>query len=274
MRLVVAGNNTRVKRKSLAGQCVLVLLGLQLMFLSSFAGLELPTGTGHNLMRAGQHALIGGVNKLPAAWQERINRSYPNLLNETKPIRYSLYIPQVPAAIFLGYVLGRSCASVAVGLFVLLGLFGPLLGINPFAGGGGFDYYTQPGFGYLLGMITGAYVVGWITEDRRTSLAQIAALVGGVFSVHTVGLTYLLGSCLIFTLVEGVSTGPVWLPWVFEQARNMTWYPLAYDYLFGFMLIGIGFPFKYLVNMLTAPDVALKSRSDRIVQQHMEELLN
>jgi biotin transporter BioY len=274
MRLVVAGNNSRVKRKSLAGQCVLVLLGLQLMFLSSFVAVELPTGTGHNLIRAAQHSLLGGIARLPLPWQERINRSYPKLLNETKPIRFSLYMPQVPVSIFLGYVLGRLIAPVAVGLFVLLGLFGPMIGVNPFVGGGGFEYYSQPGFGYLLGMIVGSYVVGWITDERRTSLAQIAALAAGVGSVHMIGLVYLLGSCLVFTLVEGVSSGPVWLPWVFEQARNLTWYPLVYDYLFGFMLIGIGFPFRYLVNMLTAPDVALKSRSDKIVQQHMEELLS
>jgi biotin transporter BioY len=274
MRLVVAGNHSRVKRKSLAGQCVLVLLGLQLMFLSSFVAVDLPTGTGRNLIRAAQHSILGGVARLPLPWQERINRSYPNLLNETKPIRFSLYMPQVPVAIFLGYVLGRLIAPIAVGLFVLLGLFGPLIGINPFAGGGGFEYYSQPGFGYLLGMIAGSYVVGWITDERRTSLAQLWALAAGVTSVHLIGLVYLLGSCLIFTLVEGASSGPVWLPWVFEQARNLTWYPLAYDFLFGFILIGIGFPFRYLVNMLTAPDVALKSKGDRIVQQNMEELLS
>ena len=274
MRLVVAGNISRIKRKSFAGQAVLVLLGSLLMFLASFVAVDLPAGTGHNLLNAGRHSVVTVVEKLPSQWQDKINQFYPTLLQETKPIRHVLYVPQVPVAIFLGYVLGRQIAPLSLGLFLLLGLIGPSLGINPFAGGGGFDYYSQPGFGYLLGMIASSYVVGFITEERRSSLSQILALLAGVFTVHMVGLTYIVSSCLMFSLIEGVKNGPLWLPWVFEEARNLTWFQLAYDSIGGFALIGVGFPFRYFVDMLTAPDLALKSRSDKIVQQHMEELLN
>jgi biotin transport system substrate-specific component len=177
-------------------------------------------------------------------------------------------------AIFLGYVLGKPIGPISVMLFLLLGFLGPLFGINPFAGGGGLDYYLQPSFGYLVGLFVGSWLISWVTEERRTSLAQLGGLIGGLLSVHLTGLIYLLASCLVLTVVQGVNNGPLWLPWVFEEARNLSWYPLPYDVLFSFILIGLGFPFRYLVNLLTAPDLALKSRGDRIVQQNMEELLS
>ncbi len=170
--------------------------------------------------------------------------------------------------------MGRALAPISLVLFLALGFLGPHIGICPLAGGGGLDYYVQPSFGYLLGLVLSAAFVGWVTEDRRNSLSQIAALLGGLSCVHLTGLAYLLGSCLVLTVIQGVNNGPIWLPWVFEEARNLSWYPLPYDLLFSLIAIGLGFPFRYLVTLLTAPDLALKSRSDLIVQQHMDELLS
>ena len=274
MRLVVAGRIPRIKRKSLAGQFVLVLIGLQMMFLTSFLAFDLPTGTGQNLLNTGRHTLAIALKLAPKQTQEKLKASHPDWFHQTKPLRTTVYTPLVPMAIFLGYVLGKPIGPISVLLFLLLGFLGPLFGINPFAGGGGLDYYMQPSFGYLLGLVAGSSFVGWITDERRTSFAQLVGLIGGVTSVHLIGLAYLLGSCLVLTIVQGVNNGPLWLPWVFEEARNLSWYPLPYDVLCSFILIGLGFPFRYLVNLLTAPDLALKSRSDRIVQQHMEELLS
>lgn len=216
MRLVVAGKTARSKRKSLAGQLVLVLLGLQLMFVTSFAAIDLPTGTGRNLIHAAHHSFALALSALPETLRKRLNCSYLISKDDDKPIRFSLYTPEIPVAVFLGYVLGRSLAPVVIALFVGMGLFGPLFGIHPFAGGGGFDYYSQPGFGYLLGMIAGSYSVGWITAERRSSFSQLAALVAGIVSIHVIGLAYLISSCLIFCIVQGVHHGPLWLPWVFE----------------------------------------------------------
>jgi hypothetical protein len=273
MRLVVAGRIPRIKRKSLAGQFVLVLIGLQMMFFTSFVAFELPTGTGQNLLNTGRHTLSMALRLAPKLAREQLKTLHPDWFKETKPLRTSLYTPMAPMAIFLGYVLGRTIAPISVLLFLCLGLLGPLFGINPLASGGGLDYYTQPSFGYLLGLMFGAVFVGWITEERRTSIAQFVALVGGVLSVHVVGLVYLLISCLALSIVQGVNSGPLWLPWVFDEARNLSWYPLPYDVLFSLILIGLGFPFRYLVNLLTAPDMDLKTRNDRLAEQHMEELL-
>lgn len=274
MRLLVGGRIPRIKRKSLAGQFVLVLIGLQMMFLTSFFALDLPTGTGQNLLNVGRRTISTAVKLMPKPTQEQLKKVHPDWFHITKPIRTTVYTPLAPMAIFLGYVLGKPIGPISVILFLLLGFVGPLFGINPFAGGGGLDYYLQPSFGYLMGLMAGSWLIGWVTEERRTSFAQLVGLVGGLLSVHLTGLIYLLGSCLVLTVVQGVNNGPLWLPWVFEEARNLSWYPLPYDVLFSFILIGLGFPFRYLVNLLTAPDLALKSRSDLIVQQNMEELLS
>ena len=188
MRLLVAGRIPRIKRKSLAGQFVLVLIGLQMMFLTSFVALDLPTGTGHNLLNVGIRTLSTAVKLIPKPLAEKLKTAHPECFHQSKPIRTTVYTPLAPMAIFLGYVLGKPIGPISVLLFLALGFFGPMFGINPFAGGGGLDYYLQPSFGYLLGLISGSWVIGWITEERRTSLAQLGGLVGGLLSIHLSGL--------------------------------------------------------------------------------------
>src|SRR5690554_4569970 len=56
-------------------------------------------------------------------------------------------------------LLGKK-ATIAQGLYVLLGL----LGLPIFTGGGGIGYIFTPTFGYLLGFIAAAYVVGSLRD--------------------------------------------------------------------------------------------------------------
>lgn len=275
MRLVESGVKVqqRIKRKSLAGQCVLLVLGLQILFVSSFVTVELPTATEHNLINFGRQQAQQLISLLPPTVQEKVYKTVPDLALPLKKLRYDTYAPQAPVAIFIGYVLGYPIATIAAALFLLAGIVGPFFGIYLFASGGGADYYTQPGFGYLIGMVVATLLVGKITQhETRTSARQVAALVCGIVSLHLIGLVYVLGCSLIFGMVEA-TTGPDWLPWVFEQARNLSWYPLPYDAIFGLALIGLGFPIRYMVGVLTAPDIGLKSQADIKAQQRMEELL-
>ncbi|HEY9713610.1 MAG TPA: biotin transporter BioY [Chroococcales cyanobacterium] len=274
MRLVVAQRPEvrrlpRARRKSLAGQCVLLLLGLQLMFFSSFVGLTLPTPTGKNLQNFAREQAIAVLDCVPARWRVAAGDYWPNVPYPTKPVRYTTYTPQAPAAILLGYILGWPLATVGAGLFLLIGTAGPFFGINPLAAGGGPDYCLQPTFGYLLGLIAATAVVGMITRER-TSIRQILGWLAGVATIHALGLVYLLASSLIFNLFEHA---PRWIPWVFEEARNLSWYQIPYDLLFSILLIGVAFPLRQLVALLVAPDIALKSKNDIIVQQRIEELL-
>jgi biotin transporter BioY len=260
----------------LAGQLVLGLLGLQVFFFSSFVGIDLPTATQRNLVRyyrTQANELLQDVRiYTPEKYLVKFERYLPTVPQPDGPVRYTLYAPQAPIAIFLGYVLGWPIATIAAGLFLAIGIIGPVFGINPFAAGGGADYYQQPGFGYLIGMLVATYVVAKITAEKRTSLRQIAALAAGIVSLHLTGLTYLIGSALLCAVVD--VSRPEWLGWVFDQARNMSWYPLPYDALFALILMGAAFPLRYLVALLTAPDIALKTKNDIIAQRQIEELLH
>jgi hypothetical protein len=114
--------------------------------------------------------------------------------------------------------------------------------------------------------------VAKITDEKRTSLRQLGALAGGIVSLHLTGLVYLIGSALLFAVID--ISRPEWVVWVFDQARNLSWYPLPYDFFFSLLLIGAGFPLRFLVGMLTAPDIALKTKHDILVQQRIDEILH
>jgi biotin transporter BioY len=276
LRLVEAAKTRtvqRIKRKSLVGQCVLVLIALQLFFVGSFVQLRLPTATGHNLLNFARVQAHSVVEQLPETWQNRVYKSLPDLTQPVKKLRYDSYSPQAPAAFFIGYVFGLPVAPLAVLLFLIGGLLGPFFGIYLFASGGGFDYWTQPGFGYLLGMLAATWLVAKITCGPRTSLRQFVGLAAAVITLHLFGIVHLLGCSLSFAFVDGGASGPNWLPWVFEQIRNLSWYPMPYDAIFGLVLIGLGFPFRGLVGMLTAPDIGLKSKADVMAKRQREEIL-
>lgn len=254
---------------------MLILLGVQMFFFSAFCALELPTATGRNLASYGHSQLDAVVASLPDKWQKKVFEKIPRLdcaSLEHPTVRTSLYCPQVPVCIFAGYILGPTLAAVSAAIFVTLGLAGPLVGIHPLAEGGGLAYYSHPGFGYLLGMILCAWVVGRITLNTRSSLSQLAALAAGLASVHVVGALYLLGSCLVYYLLDA-KAALEWQPWVFELIRNLTWYQLPYDLMFALALIGVGFPFRWLSSMLTASDIATKTKAPRLTARAIEELV-
>jgi biotin transporter BioY len=155
----------------------------------------------------------------------------------------------------------------ACAIFILIGMIGPYAGVHTFAGGGGLNYYLEPGFGYLLALVGAAWIAGIVTEGRRTSASQLFAAFSGLTVTHLTGLVYLLGSCLVSYLIDGSRASLAWQPWVFELARNMTWYPLPYDIILSLVFIGLGFPFRWLASTLIAPDlVARPSRSVKELQ--------
>jgi biotin transport system substrate-specific component len=78
-------------------------------------------------------------------------------------------IPYVPLSLqnlmvmFAGLILGGRLAALSQLVYILVGL----LGIPIFVHGGGLGYVLQPSFGYLLGFIPGAYVIGRLIEKRE-----------------------------------------------------------------------------------------------------------
>lgn len=269
MRFAVAPSASQLRRNSFVGQVVAVVIGLQLLVFGAFLACPLPIATGRNLAAAAHNLLIGAVSYMPLRWQDSVADKMPVVREPFKDVRYSLYVPAAPLTVFLGYVLGWQLALVATVLYVSAGLAGPLIGVYLFAGGGGSTYYTQPGFGYLVGLLVAAFLSGWITVKRRTSFRQLLAVLSSVLALHICGLAYLFGICAVNGLV-GVSSTPLeWQQWLFEEARNLSWYPLPYDFAFSLLVVGVGFPFRWLVTTLTAPDIGLKPKT----QPNLEELL-
>ena len=87
---------------------------------------------------------------------------------------------------------GRATAwklgALSQALYVGLGL----VGLPIFAAGGGFSYVFNPTFGFLLGLIPAAWVIGLLTARRpphpiRTALACLA----GLAVLYAVGLPYM-----------------------------------------------------------------------------------
>ncbi|WP_018214085.1 biotin transporter BioY [Desulfitobacterium hafniense] len=94
----------------------------------------------------------------------------------------------LPVFVFLtGLILGPKYGSLAVIVYVFLGLLGlPVFASAPF---GGIGYVLKPSFGYLLGDIAAAYTVGKL-YNRQSLLSALLAVLGGIIVLYLIGLTY------------------------------------------------------------------------------------
>ncbi len=104
-------------------------------------------------------------------------------------------IPHVPLTLqtlmvmLAGLILGSRRGALSQVLYLILGL----LGLPVFAQGGGPAYILQPSFGFLLGFIAGAYVIGKIVEgEKNLSLFRtVTALILGQVAIYLLGISYL-----------------------------------------------------------------------------------
>ena len=78
------------------------------------------------------------------------------------------------ATALAGVLLGPRWGAVSQVVYVVLGL----VGLPIFTGGGGLGYVLQPSFGFLLGLIPAAWVIGMLTRGRpgpvRVALSALA----------------------------------------------------------------------------------------------------
>lgn len=84
-----------------------------------------------------------------------------------------------------GAILGSKRGALSQVLYVGMGL----IGLPVFTGGGGPQYILHPTFGYLLGFIAGAWVIGFITErlEKNSFPFYLAACLAGTAVIYTVG---------------------------------------------------------------------------------------
>lgn len=106
-----------------------------------------------------------------------------------------LRIPMWPVAVTLqflctamaGLMLGPKYGALSQAVYVAVGL----LGVPVFTMGGGVGYVFQPSFGFLLGLIPAAWVIGAATKERFTFRRIILGCALGLAVLYAVGLPYM-----------------------------------------------------------------------------------
>lgn len=89
-----------------------------------------------------------------------------------------------------GVMLGSKLAALSQLVYVVIGL----VGAPVFAGGtGGISTAISPTFGYLIGFVLGAYVIGKIAEgtERPRFIRLLIATLAGIIVIYLVGVPYL-----------------------------------------------------------------------------------
>ena len=86
-----------------------------------------------------------------------------------------------------GVLLGAGCGALSQAVYVALGL----VGLPIFTTGGGFAYVLQPTFGFLLGLIPTAAVIGALTRRNASPVRVALACVAGLAVLYAVGVPYM-----------------------------------------------------------------------------------
>jgi biotin transport system substrate-specific component len=98
-----------------------------------------------------------------------------------------------------GLILGAKLGALSQIIYVILGL----VGLPIFAGGiGGLTSVVSPSFGFVIGFIAAAYVIGTLTEKNKSLSAIIYSVVLGSFVIYLFGVPYFY---FIFTSYLGKS---------------------------------------------------------------------
>lgn len=86
-----------------------------------------------------------------------------------------------------GVLLGAKWGAVSQTVYVVLGL----VGLPVFTMGGGIGYVMQPSFGFLLGLIPTAWVIGRLTEKKNGHWRIALACLAGLAVLYLIGLPYM-----------------------------------------------------------------------------------
>ena len=98
------------------------------------------------------------------------------------------FVPMTLQTLFVflsGAILGSRAGALSQILYVGMGL----IGLPVFTGGGGPQYILHPTFGYLVGFILGAWVIGFITEmfEKPSFPFYLIACLCGTAVIYAVG---------------------------------------------------------------------------------------
>ena len=86
-----------------------------------------------------------------------------------------------------GILLGAKYGALSQLVYVALGL----IGLPIFTKGGGFSYIFEPTFGYLLGLIPAAFVIGVLSKRPLRFWQTALAMLAGLAVLYAIGIPYL-----------------------------------------------------------------------------------
>ena len=105
------------------------------------------------------------------------------------PIPYVPFTLQYLFCALAGLILGSKLGALSQIVYVAIGLSG----VPVFTEGGGISYIFKPTFGYLIGFVVAAYVIGKVRESvlELTFIKTIFTLLLGLFFIYLFGVVYL-----------------------------------------------------------------------------------
>ncbi|HHW30865.1 MAG TPA: biotin transporter BioY [Clostridiaceae bacterium] len=105
-----------------------------------------------------------------------------------------IFLPVVPFSLqpffctLAGILLGSRLGALSQIIYAVLGL----AGLPVFTQGGGLMYIFKPSFGYILGFIAGAYIIGKISELLNTHNFRntLISIMSGLVAIYAIGIPY------------------------------------------------------------------------------------
>lgn len=88
-----------------------------------------------------------------------------------------------------GLIIGPKLGALSMVIYTALGL----TGVPVFAQGGGITYIFNHSFGFILGFIAGAYIIGKLSSKNKTPTVadNIKSSMVGLAVIYTIGIIYM-----------------------------------------------------------------------------------
>ena len=144
-----------------------------------------------------------------------------------------------------GVILGPRAGVIMLSFYLLLGF----IGLPVFAGGGGFDYYKEPTFGYLISLPLNAYLSGLLQRKNKKILSVFIPML----ATHLCGILYLL----FFK--------QSWLSISWHLSFSM----IGYDLIFALLLTPLMPILSFVLKEMVTQEVPVRDAS--LFSRHLEQ---
>ena len=116
------------------------------------------------------------------------------------PFAFSSITLQFFFTAMAGVLLGARWGAASQAVYVLLGL----VGLPIFTQGGGFSYVLQPTFGFLVGLIPAAWLIGYMSRKKSGFWWLCLSCLAGLGVLYLIGMPYMAVMLNVY-LAKGMS---------------------------------------------------------------------